>query len=55
VLAVTAAHAQTPAALTYDAKIGPTAFGAGDWKTGLSAIGYTLTMLAPNDPPQAKQ
>ena len=44
VLAVTTAHAQTPAALMYDAKIGPIAFGAGDLKTALAANGYAVTV-----------
>ena len=54
VLAVTTAHAQTPAALMYDAKVGPIAFGAGDLKTALTANGFTVTVLPPGDPAQAK-
>jgi hypothetical protein len=54
-LAVTTAHAQTPAALMYDAKTGPIAFGASDLKTALTANGHTLTVLPPGDPAQAKQ
>ena len=41
VLAVTTAQAQTPAALMYDAKTGPIAFGASDLKTALTANGHT--------------
>ena len=55
VLAVTTAQAQTPAALMYDAKAGPIAFGAGDLKTALTANGYTVTVLPPGDPVQVKQ
>jgi hypothetical protein len=55
VLAVTTARAQTPAALLYDAKIGPISFGAGDLKTALAANGFTVTLLPPGDPAQAKQ
>mgnify|MGYP001122432504 CR=1 FL=1 len=55
VLAVTMAHAQTPAALLYDAKIGPIAFGAGDLRTALMANGFTVTVLPPGDPARAKQ
>jgi hypothetical protein len=54
VLAVTTARAQTPAALMYDAKVGPIVFGAGDVKTALTANGFTVTMLPPGDPAQAK-
>jgi hypothetical protein len=54
VLAVTTAQAQTPAALMYDAKIGPITFGAGDLKTALTANGFTVTVLPPGDPAQAK-
>lgn len=54
VLTVTTAQAQTPAALMYDAKIGPIAFGAGDLKTALTANDFTVTVLPPGDPAQAK-
>lgn len=49
-LAVTTAQAQTPAALLYDAKVGPIAFGAGDLGKALTANGYTVTVLPPGDP-----
>jgi hypothetical protein len=55
VLAVSAAHGQTPAALMYDAKAGPIAFAAGDTKTALTANGFTVTVLPPGDPAQARQ
>jgi hypothetical protein len=55
VLVVTSAHAETPAALMYDAKAGPIAFGAGDLKTALTSKGFTVTVLPPGDPAQAKQ
>jgi hypothetical protein len=54
-LAVTTAQAQTPAALMYDPKVGPIAFGAGDAKTALTANGFTVTVLPPGDPAQARQ
>jgi hypothetical protein len=54
-LAVTTAHAQTPAALMYDAKVSPIAFGAGDLKTALAANGYAVSISPPGDPAQAKQ
>ena len=53
VLVVTTAQAQTPAALMFDAKIGPIAFGAGDVKTALTANGYSVMVLPPGDPAQA--
>jgi hypothetical protein len=53
-LAVTTAQAQTPAALVYDAKVGPIAFAAGDTKTALTANGFAVTVLPPGDPAQAK-
>lgn len=55
VLAVTTARAQTPAALIYDAKVGPISFGAGDVKKALTANGFTVTVLPPGDPAQAGQ
>jgi hypothetical protein len=54
-LAVTTAQAQTPVALMYDAKVGPIAFGAGDLKTALTANSYSVAVLPPGDPAQAKQ
>ncbi len=54
-LAFAPTHAQTPAALMYDAQIGPIAFGAGDLKTTLAANGYGVTVLPPGDPATAKQ
>jgi hypothetical protein len=55
VLAVTTARAQTPAALLYDAKVGPIGFGAGDLQTALAANGFAVTVLPTGDPAQAKQ
>ena len=54
-LAVTTAHAQKSAALIYDTKSGPIAFGAGDLKTALTGNDFTVTALPPGDPAQAKQ
>jgi hypothetical protein len=55
VLAVTTAHGQTPAALLYDAKVGPIAFGAGDLKVALTVNNFTVTVLTFGDPAQAMQ
>lgn len=55
VLAAATAHGQKPAALIYDTKIGPIAFGAGDLKTALTANDFTVTALPPGDPARAKQ
>lgn len=53
--AVITARAEMPAALLYDAKIGPIAFGAGDLKAALVSNGYAVTVLPTGDPAQAKQ
>jgi hypothetical protein len=55
VLTVATAQAQTPAALMYDTKIGPIAFGAGDLKTALTANGFTVMVLPPGDPAKVAQ
>jgi len=52
-LAMTTARAETPAAVMYDAGIGPIAFGAGDLKTALNANGYSVAVLPPGDPAKA--
>jgi len=53
-LAVSTAQAQTPAALMYDAKVGPVAFAAGEVKTALTANHFSVTVLPPGDPALAK-
>ena len=53
-LAVTVGQAQTPAALMYDANVGPVAFAAGEVKTALTANHFSVTALPPGDPALAK-
>jgi hypothetical protein len=54
-LAVAVARAQMPAALMYDSRIGPIAFGAGDVRAALMENGYAVTVLPPGDPAKAAQ